>query len=280
MEQYRYHALEKVDSEIGCTYTYIDGRNWNPSLHDHDYFEMFLVLNDSVVHYVNGCYQELHRGTLVFIRPKDVHTFAFRKDAPNSVVNITFTKETMNTLFVYLTTAFPSDEMLRSEMPPSVLLSEAETVMFMKKTDRYLDPTIPPRSKTIYFRVLLVETLTSFFADYKNDQKEILPRWFDTLCREMRKKENFIAGLPRMIELSERDRSYLGRTVKRFLGMTPTEYINALRVSYAANLLLETDDDITDICFASGFNCYSCFYSCFCSKYDMSPTEFRSIFQD
>ena len=178
MEQYRYHASEKVDSETGCTYTYIDGQSWNPNLHDHDYFEMFIVLNDSVVHYVNGCYQELRRGTLVFIRPKDVHTFAFRKDTPNSVVNITFTKETMNTLFDYLTAAFPSDEMLGSEMPPSVVLSEAETVMLMKKTARYLDPEIPPDSKTIYFRVLLAETLMNFFTDYKNNQKEILPYLF------------------------------------------------------------------------------------------------------
>ena len=94
----------------------------------------------------------------------------------------------------------------------------------------------------------------------------------------MKKEENFIVGLPRMIELSNRNRAYLGRSMKRFLNMTPTEYINSMRVSYAANLLLKTDEEITDICYASGFNCYSCFYSCFESKYGMSPTEFRSTF--
>ena len=76
MERYRYLSEEKVDRETGCTYTYIDGQNWTPNLHDHDYYEIFLVLDNSVVHYVNGVYQELCRGTLVFIRPKDLHTFA------------------------------------------------------------------------------------------------------------------------------------------------------------------------------------------------------------
>lgn len=280
MEQYRYHASEKVDSEIGCTYTYIDGQNWNPKLHDHDYFELFLVLNDFVMHYVNGSYEELCRGALVFMRPNDVHTFAFRKDAPNSVVNVTFTRETVTALFEYFGPAFPSGEILGSEMPPSAVLSEAETVIFAKKAARYLDPEMSPKSKAVHFRILLAETLAKFFMDYKSNQKEKLPRWLDTLCIEMQKKENFIEGLTRMIELSGRDRSYLGRSVKRFLGVTPTAYINSLRVSYAADLILETDEDITDICFAAGFNCYSCFYYCFFGKYGMSPAEFRNTFRD
>ena len=280
MERYRYLSEEKVDKETGCTYTYIDGQNWTPNLHDHDYYEIFLVLDNSVVHYVNGVYQELCRGTLVFIRPKDLHTFAFRKDIPNSVFNITFTKETVHTLFDYLTDAFPSKEMLDSDMPPSIVLSESETVMMVKKTSGFLDPKISSGCKAIYILMLLAELLTNFFTDYKSNRKESLPKWLDTLCIRMQKQENFIAGLSRMIELSGRDHAYLGRSVKRFLGTTPTAYVNSLRVSYAANLLLKTNEEITDICYASGFNCYTAFYSCFCNKYGMSPTRFRNTFQD
>lgn len=280
MEQYRYHSDEKVDCEIGCTYTYIDGRNWTPMLHDHDYFEIFLVVDNTVIHYVNGCYKELCRGTLVFIRPNDVHTFAFRKDISNSVVNITFATETMLTLFDYLTSAFPSSEMLNDDMPPSVVLSETETVMLLKKTAKILEPQITSADKVIYIRILLAQILTSYFVNYKNNSEKILPKWLDKLCRQMQKKENFIAGLSRMLELSECDRAYLGRSVKRFLGVTPTAYINSLRVSYAANLLLETDSDITDICFATGFTCYSNFYDCFRGKHGISPTEFRNTFRD
>ena len=43
-------------------------------LHTHTFYEMFVVAEGTALHMVNHAIQTLHRGDLVFIRPRDVHT--------------------------------------------------------------------------------------------------------------------------------------------------------------------------------------------------------------
>jgi len=55
-----------------------------------------------------------------------------------------------------------------------------------------------------------------------------------------------------------------------------TDYLTELRVGYAARLLIETDKNISEICFDSGFNNISNFNRSFKSLKGRTPSEFRS----
>lgn len=52
---------------------------------------------------------------------------------------------------------------------------------------------------------------------------------------------------------------HLTRSFRRYIGMTPTEYINGKRLSLAAQLLLRGDMPVIEICGACGFNSLSRF---------------------
>ena len=52
---------------------------------------------------------------------------------------------------------------------------------------------------------------------------------------------------------------YMSHTFKNAVGMTVFEYITFTRISKAKQLLRKTDDSITDICFAAGFDDLSYF---------------------
>lgn len=55
-----------------------------------------------------------------------------------------------------------------------------------------------------------------------------------------------------------------------------SSYLTGLRVGYAAKLLIETEKNVSEICFESGFNNVSNFNRSFRSQRGCTPTEFRS----
>jgi len=70
----------------------------------------------------------------------------------------------------------------------------------------------------------------------------------------------------------------LCRFFKRATGRTITTYLNELRVAAAAQLLLDTDDSIVNICFKAGFGNYSNFNRQFKHIKGVGPRELRRQF--
>ena len=77
-------------SEISYRYVLSDTEYFRP--HYHDYFELFLMLDGSAVHFVNGDEIKLSKGTAVFVRPNDTHDFVCKNGKTFSMLNITFTQ--------------------------------------------------------------------------------------------------------------------------------------------------------------------------------------------
>jgi len=90
----------------------------------------------------------------------------------------------------------------------------------------------------------------------------------------MSKPENYIAGLPKLLELAHSSQEHLTREFRRHLDLSPTEFINMKRLNYAAELIIEGKMEITEICYACGFNNLSHFYHCFKKQYGCAPKKF------
>ena len=78
-----------------------------------------------------------------------------------------------------------------------------------------------------------------------------------------------------MPEISGKSREYIARSFKKFLGITPTDFVNDLKLTYAASRIINTNLKITDICLSSGYESISWFNKMFIIKYGMSPKDFR-----
>lgn len=69
----------------------------------------------------------------------------------------------------------------------------------------------------------------------------------------------------------------LSELINQVFGQTFYEFINDLRIQYAASLLQqEKDKSITEVFYEAGFTTKSTFYSHFKKIYNCTPTEFRS----
>ena len=69
---------------------------------------------------------------------------------------------------------------------------------------------------------------------------------------------------------------HLSRTVRKMLGCTPTQYVNQPRLTYAANLLLHTDQPILEISHTIGIDNLSYFYQIFRKRFGVTPARFRA----
>ena len=263
-----------MNTEISYRYVYSDTEFFRP--HFHDYYELFLLLDGKATHLVNGKEIPVSRGALVFIRPRDTHDYIVRDGTKFSMLNITFTTATAEELFSFLSEGFASSSLLRADLPPQIALTESELeyVLSHMTTIRTIDEHDYARLKTA-LRILLFRIFTRFFADFQEEQNDHVPLWLTELCETMQKNGNFTYGLSRMLELTDKTREHLARSIKKYMGITPSEFINDLRLRMIANMLKNSNHDIADIIFESGFGNISWAYELFKKKYGMTMSEYR-----
>ncbi|MCU7494440.1 MAG: AraC family transcriptional regulator [Ignavibacteria bacterium] len=244
--------------------------------HRHDFYEFFIIIRGSVIHKINGKSELLSEGTLVFIRPDDVHYYEKSTSEVCELVNLAFPPKAVSELFSYLGEGFMAGRLLKAENPPHVLLTAGEKDFVVEKLEEL--NTLPRKNKEeikTRQRILLLEIFTRYFQLEKIEKKSAVPTWLKELCRLLQEKENFNRGIPWLQERSQRSPEHLCRAFRKFLNTTPTEFINELRLNYAANVLSSTDLEIIEVSARAGFENLSHFYHLFKEKYGLSPGEFR-----
>ena len=133
MESKLLTAERFVDMRTGCMYRYVlsDTEYFRP--HYHDYCEVFMVLDGCARHLVNGTVTRLRPRDMVFIRPSDTHDYASEDGKPFSMLNITFTVDTLGEIFAFLGEGFPSGMLMQAKLPPAVHLTKGEFAVLQSR---------------------------------------------------------------------------------------------------------------------------------------------------
>jgi AraC family cel operon transcriptional repressor len=132
------------------------------------------------------------------------------------------------------------------------------------------------RSSPHFARALLADLFIRYFSkDMPVLAPDEMPEWLNDLLRTMNKKDHFTAGLMKLHELSPKSPEHLSRMFKRYVGMTPTQWINNVRLQYAANLLAMTDEAVLSVCYECGFENLSHFNHQFKRTFALSPSRYR-----
>jgi len=272
------HGEEILDLEAEVHYAYHRSLTTITGLHVHDFFEIFLITKGSVYHLVNGKRIHLVEGSLVLVRPDDIHCYENDGSVECELLNLAFPKTTLEALFVFLGEGFDGERLLFGETSPSSIIEKHE-IENVKARFQVLT-VIPNHSKKMIrseVRALLADLFIRFFSGQEKGLAYNMPEWLKDVVHEMKNKENFTVGLSRLYELAPKSPEHVTRMVRKHLGMTPTEWINELKLHYAANLLLHTDETILSICLESGFENLSHFYHRFRKYFQISPAKYRKI---
>lgn len=283
MKSYPVYSVEKnIDSATQCRARFVYGSEDIYIPHSHDYYEIFIVAKGIITHMVNGKIYRFPEGSLVFIRPDDVHTNIYddSKSIDIAFINLAFSRATARHLFEYLFDEDTVKTLLYCDTPPHVILDKSDRKNIISQINE-LNSQDRNDSKAIKLRtrVILANVFSYFVTTNSDDDKNQTPPWLSTLLEQMKKPENFSEGTDKMVTLSKKSREHLCRSFKKYYSITVTEYINDLKINYASNLLINTNKPIIDICFECGFQSMSYFYRVFKQKNGDTPHKYRELYK-
>ena len=167
MEPKRLTAERFVDGRTGCSYRYVRSETEFFRPHDHDYYELFLVLDGVAHHIVNGQQSDLPVGTLVLIRPHDLHDYVRGTGAEFGFVNLSFLPELFDQVALFVGDGFPAEALRTAALPPSVLLTGSAFQKLKQRMEALCvlsDDGIP--QLRFRMRTLLFDILTRYFGEY------------------------------------------------------------------------------------------------------------------
>ncbi|MCI8564817.1 MAG: AraC family transcriptional regulator [Lachnospiraceae bacterium] len=267
-----------LDKETGLLYRNSSFRE-TASLHTHNFFEFFIVVDGTALHMVNGTIATLARGDLVFIRPQDTHTYEFYYSEDFRIINVGFSRSLFQEIRRFLNKDGEMRRLTNAPLPPCVR-TEPGAGRDLIRAFKSIGARIKggnPQHTTLHAQCYLASVFADYFFCYAGREQEggRQPVWFDKLLLEMDKIENLQEGLPRMLELAACSQNHLCRVFQETLATTPTAYINDKRLEYAVYFLTQSGDEILEISERCGFHNLSHFYHLFQRKYQSSPAKFR-----
>ena len=227
--------------------------------HDHDFFEVFLIESGQTAHWINGVMQTLEPGQLVFIRPRDKHAFKANKKLGCKIINVMFRIETAEHLMNrYRDTIDNRYFAARETLPELHSLGPAQ---FERAVN------VAQQLKTARRELARIEeyllTLINRVADATSQVDARAPNWFVKACSAIQTPDVFRGGAPAFIAACGRSHEHVCRTTQQRFGMTPTQYVNQIRIQHAAHLLRSDDLSIKELALQCGFENTGYFYRLF-----------------
>jgi AraC family cel operon transcriptional repressor len=175
-----------VDMETGVSYRYVYSQTEYFRPHYHDYCEVFLVLSGLARHLVGGSEHPLQPRQLVFIRPSDIHDY-ISESGGYSMLNITFTRQTLQQVFSFLGDGIPGYALLHAPEPPQVLLTQQDFDRISSRmTAIRAIPEGDVSARKMALRVLLVDLFSRYFSGFAGDL-EAAPQWLEAACDRLRR---------------------------------------------------------------------------------------------
>ena len=259
------------DPAIGVGYAVYSNPDFEiDPVHTHDYFEIFIVCEGNISHEIFDETVDLFQGDAVFIRPNDRHRYKRKNDG--EIINIAFTKEITKSICALL--SVERDNQIFTDRLPSILhMSEIFLNRVCRRVHQLSELETNSEAWMIAVRMLVCELIAKFVTNGDNPH---LPSWLARCLSEMKRVENFKEGCARIYEICERTPEHLTRSMKRYLGITPSDYINSLRINYVKNQLIYTDYSIIDICYSAGYNNLNYLYKVFKALEGTSPRKYRN----
>ncbi len=239
--------------------------------HDHDYFELMLVERGRILHRVNGVDECLETGHLVFLRPSDSHSLRSDRGTGARILNVVFRAETAEHLALRY-----ADEVAgrffwhRGRLPATLRLrgsqlERAVNAMLTLRTSRR------GLARVEHF-LLSVMTHVLDASEIVDDRA---PAWLLAACRAARDPEVFRRGAAGFREAAGRGQEHVCRQARMHLGLSPSQYVNRIRVQHAAMLLAGTDKVLPDVAHECGFENLGYFHRLFREQYGTTPNGYR-----
>lgn len=239
------------------------------SVHRHRFYSIELILRGSCGQDINGIRYNCGPGTLFLLSPLDYHRFLFNRE-PLDTCCLSFTE---NVLSQEVLTALQ-----RSEAPWVLSLSpEALTRIsgLLELAEKELSGELPLQQSAAdaVINLLLIALLREL---PETPQEHPGPKAGLHGCvGYVRKHFREPLSLDTLAKAFSVTPNHFCRVFRQLTGITFKEYLLQLRLEYAMQQLVQTDQSVTEVCLESGFNSPSYFSKAFRERFGCAPSDLR-----
>lgn len=252
-------------------------------LHTHDFCEIFLVLSGTGTHISSNVTYSIQQGDLFTIKGKEVHGFFNCKDL--KLINIMFP---LSLLHVQECRTMPGFWVMFLHEQSSgsishIRLDEASFQQVFSWCQIMLDEYYADTEGSSAMCRAVLTQLIVFLSRKCQTAMQNLEQIDYRLAKALVYLETHYMESISLENLS----SIAGFSVRHFCRLfqslynkSPMQYLLQVRIAHACNLLIETDDSITEIAQLCGFSDSNYFSKTFKSHTDFSPVQWRKHFSN
>lgn len=244
--------------------------NNDEEIHSHDYYEIFYILSGSIYHLLNFKETLLETGDCVVLRLSDIHSF--RRVGECIHRDIMITKELFDSICNF--TPPIKNAVNFSPQNPTFKFSITELAELEQNLIYFLSESDIERKRS--WGILVTYRILSKLMEPKISNENI-PPLLKIIIADISKRDFLHEGIPLIVKVTGYNHAYLCRYFKKHMGVTLTEYLNEIRLSWAAYYLRNSNMLISEICEAIGLESVAYFNSIFKKKYGYTPSKYKEI---
>lgn len=245
--------------------------------HTHKYYEFYYLHSGNCVFSVNNTLYPLSAGDAFLVAPEDCHFTHYEGSVPCERTTVYFyRKQISKELF----TNIPELADMLEKSGKIVLVKEKQEViqdllhhMYTEanQSDTYSAPLL-----SLQLSELLLQVKRNGLLVYeKTKEKAPIGDDIEAVMEYINLNYHLPITLIEIAKMANLSPTYFSKKFRRITGATFKEYLNYIRIRRASQALLTTDDSITQIATACGFNGSNYFKDIFRKTTGFSPREFR-----
>lgn len=244
------------------------------SLHDHDYYEFFIITSGRTNHILNGQHQELGEKTLCPIRPQDRHQFTPLPGERCIHINLPVKQEKLAELCAAVGTTLP--ELLQAPRR-QLRLEDIDFAMF-KQSAREINLLRETGAADSFSAMIIRQMILNALVILEKQRAGIsssAPEWLRQVLRRIHSPEYISCQASDIYRLAGYSPPVVIRSFRQYTGETVVSYLTKAKMESAKRLLTSTELTVLDIAGRLGYGSVSHFNKLFRGSTGMSPGEYR-----
>lgn len=246
------------------------------SLHDHDYYEIFIITSGSTCHTLNGQRQTLGAGSLCLLEPRDCHRFTPLPAGGRCLhINLSLTAEKLGQLCAGV--GVSPAQLLACR--PRLFCLEDWDLSFFKQSARELNCLLEAGGRGSAAGAIVSEMALHAIVTVLRRAQEGAPQgppWFAALLRKLHSPEYAACRVADVYRLAGYSAPVVIRTFRQYTGGTVIEALTRIKMDAARRLLATTDLTVLRVAEQLGYASLSHFNRLFRAAAGMTPREYRA----
>ena len=242
--------------------------------HSHDYTEVFYILQGEITHVCNGIKEKLCVGDMIFLQTNVAHHF--ERTRACTYRNLCFSPHTFDKACEFLgSNAVSLFKNANGYLKTNIERKNLDVFEeYIQKIIQCYSETDTAASHINTLAALVANTFLPRIAD-THATKGNYPSWFRQVLTLFDKSEIIRYGIPAIKMHLHFSYEYICRAFKKYMNTTPLQYLNEIRLNYAATLLKSTNISILEISTSVWFSSVGYFNRIFKNHFHITPVQYR-----